>query len=506
MNARLAFLAALLWCVAAAAGQRPALPHAHSPALAGESHGWGLAPSLGGWAILHVPPRRAAQGRVGAADGTMAIAGRLGARPEAIAAWDRDLFIVAAPLWTKSRGLRRAVSRMSIMPLPTGGWAYEPVGDLFTAPSLPGDGDLTAVVGSPRGPLVAMRDGEGRHRLWAIEGTEWRDVSPWDRSPAEVCLIAERGGVWAFTPEDAWFATWSEGRMAEHDAMTWGRPVAVPPRTRDVMMVASMSGRFIWADAPEDGVISIDAAGPVGGGPLARVEGMGEQVLIVPMEESSRVVLVAVASELGSSRVVEVSASTGRVLYDGPAEGHGPVTIAEIRMLAMLLFGVTLITLIFIVRSPLGHATLPLAPGLALADPGRRLVAGLVDAAPGVLIGLRLWDIPATWLARPWLLVETVDSAGALASALAIGFALSALLEWRTGATPGKWLVGLRTVAIRHEDGLVACGRPTLVRAVVRNLIRWGVPPVVWVGMLSMGRRHLGDRLAGSAVVTPTHD
>jgi uncharacterized RDD family membrane protein YckC len=132
-----------------------------------------------------------------------------------------------------------------------------------------------------------------------------------------------------------------------------------------------------------------------------------------------------------------------------------------------------------------------------LAGLGSRAVAWSVDLC--VMLGLLL--------AASLAMQPLVASLGGLATALyfvvlfLIQWWYGALAEWLfDGRTPGKWMLGLRTIG---ERGL----RVTFLQAVVRNLVRTVdlLPLVYAVGgvaaLLDPRGRRLGDLAAGTVVV-----
>lgn len=494
------------------------LPSAHTPAIADESHAWIIVPSGTGHALLHLPPRRSTDRRPGSPDGTASVAARFQDRPQALAAWHRHVYVVMPPLWTKPRGLRRAVHRLSTAPIPGGSaWVYDAPDAFVTMPSLPGDGSIVSVVGSPSGPIVVHRDEQGVTRILTIRETDWADVTPWEDTPLlDVALIAEAGGLWALarTAESsfAWFAAWSPAPRPVSEPPAWSLvPDRFMPDLADDPFLASLGGTFIAArlGQGEDLVFAAETGRTLA--PLLSLDAGRGQTGVSLLAESGRLLVVRFdpRGDDPAERLVELSAYTGRVFYDGPILGRGPVSADEIRILAVFLFAVSVITLVFVIRSPAGSPSgiggraseFPLGESLAMAEPSRRFAAGILDAVPGLLIGFWAWDLPLAWLMTPWRLLTTLDAAGALVTTLAIGWVLCTVTEWRSGRSPGKMLGGLWVVGLRRRGGVVAPDRPSFFQALARNTVRWWLPPAALVGMLVSTRRHAGDTLARTAVV-----
>lgn len=83
---------------------------------------------------------------------------------------------------------------------------------------------------------------------------------------------------------------------------------------------------------------------------------------------------------------------------------------------------------------------------------------------------------------------------------LVVMFLYFVILEGLTGATFGKWVIGLR---VQRVGG----GRPGLIKGFVRNVLRVvdGLPAVCILGVVfiatSEDRARFGDRVAGTRVV-----
>jgi uncharacterized RDD family membrane protein YckC len=129
------------------------------------------------------------------------------------------------------------------------------------------------------------------------------------------------------------------------------------------------------------------------------------------------------------------------------------------------------------------------------ANTSQRLVAGLIDVAP-LLVATAIIGVFG-------------GSYGVSLTATRTIAGLGLLLKDVTGASPGKWLAGVR---VTDRDGGPA-GRG---RKILRNITIAGAPlllGVPYIGVLGMAvcvgdmalvlanRERLGDRLAGTAVV-----
>jgi uncharacterized RDD family membrane protein YckC len=130
----------------------------------------------------------------------------------------------------------------------------------------------------------------------------------------------------------------------------------------------------------------------------------------------------------------------------------------------------------------------PLAP---------RTVAFLLDQA----VVLVLVVVPALLLGVPAARVVAPGRTRALLflAAMAVAFLYHWLLEWRTGRTLGKGLLGLRAV---HDDGRPLSFRGSVLRNALRLIDGLGYWTVAVVVILVRGDgKRLGDVVARSLVV-----
>jgi hypothetical protein len=98
------------------------------------------------------------------------------------------------------------------------------------------------------------------------------------------------------------------------------------------------------------------------------------------------------------------------------------------------------------------------------------------------------------------------QAASLLIATIGVGLAHCTLGEWLFGRSLGKGLVGCRVFHVRLSrgaDGTItpAVSKPTLWRALARNIVKWLLPPVAMAGLNLPDRRHRGDVVAGTVVV-----
>jgi hypothetical protein len=486
-----------------------------------ESHAWVALPlPAGEGAILHLPPRIAAgqsDADADAEDGSVRLGTRLSSMPEALAAWENRLWMVF-PAEGPAANRQRRVLTMSVERGPMdGSWSSpDAEGRLPALPSLPGDQTLVAFAGAPRGPLALLR-AEGPEPKWSMlwfSGTQWVAVTPpgsWTAS-ARVGLAAAPAGA-ALVAMDAGRVMLWRGAV---DGTTWrwreqaikGGIEALPESKRIGAVLVRDQGLLTLRDADKRlQVWSLDRSGSR---LLTSVDTEGRPAAAVPLDQVGRIAMVWAAAPrepagVGlSARIVEVSALTGAVLYDGPAKVAGPVSSTELKLLALALVAVMAAVLVFVMQPDASGPELSLPRGFALAEPGRRFGAAAIDLLIVLAVVGRLRGIPLAEFAAPSAFFQDRGSVETVLMLIGVGFAYSTVSEWLFGRGIGKWVAGCRVAAwgVGPADAsAIVVARPSLWRAAVRNVVRWVLPPLAISGLLSADHRHRGDLSAGTVVV-----
>lgn len=269
--------------------------------------------------------------------------------------------------------------------------------------------------------------------------------------------------------------------------------------------------------APDAGVLSMGGLGTVtvlAFGPSAGVEG-GTGA------SAARSGGAASIPDAGRLRVVEVSHSTGSVLADVAAHTDGFLSRRELWVLWLLFIGVGVVVLLVVVNTD-GPQEVQLPDGTALATPLRRTIAAVLDiAVASGVTGMLVGGTPAQWLSPA---TSASSSLVPLVSVIGFAFVLSVVGEAAIGASPGKLLVGLRVMGlapllVSGEEGVGEvggagakkkvpgtptvwqAGPPRWHQALVRNAIRWFMPPMGLAMIVDNNWRHPGDLLGRTVVV-----
>lgn len=299
--------------VSGLAGAQVWLPAAGAPWEPGSGartgHGWfaaqagpqddaplGLANIGPQFALLHLPPRAEVRTSTSLASGagTLRVAARLGALPEALAAWENDVWLIFPPETiapkgekpgTPSRagadenesvGTMRRVSRLSLVAAPLAGEFVTRSG-LEARASLRERGDLLAATGSAIGPLVLLLDPQsGRPAMHVLRGSEWRAV----RLPEGLSRFAATAGG-------------SGGGAGMASRPGWIAMAAT--RAGPVVMWQPVQGTLSWALGTlgvesEGGITAYWKVQTCDAGPLAQIDApsapppLGAPVLNIPVE------------------------------------------------------------------------------------------------------------------------------------------------------------------------------------------------------------------------------
>lgn len=537
MLIRLLFTALVL-VASVGRGQAPAAASAGP-----RSHGWFVlevqrsgepAPYL-----FHVPPRSLApDGSRGAMDGALRSVMTFRGRPEALAAHDDEVFMAFSPESENASGRREVLSLRALPASMSGQWFYEPMGRLVPHASLPGRGRLIGMAWCRAG-LAALLHGPsaaGRSPEWRLlvlaEGA-WRDVPlpegdlalPGDAEGTH--LLASDGLLAVARVEDGRVRVWradvrvavdrSDLKTDQFDpnaplskpsvsvSASWSAraPVSLPPGGRGVVTALAADDAVLLLVREAGGPCQILACAPAGVRVLAVVEGLpaeARSIAAMVLHDTSRLVLAwpAPADVSGATpRVLELSTSTGRVLYEGPGRLEGPMSATEFRILAIGLFLVMGLILLFLLRKDPDDGVVRIPEGHALLAPLPRAAATAIDVLLAGLVASWLVDEPLESVFTIAALASEGGRGWGLLATIAVGLTGSVVLEWLFGATPGKAVFRSRVCPLGDR-----MRRPSLRAALVRNLCKWLVPPLALALVWDPNLRHRGDVLAGVAVIS----
>jgi hypothetical protein len=267
---------------------------------------------------------------------------------------------------------------------------------------------------------------------------------------------------------------------------------------------------------------SLGVAGPA---VLANLGSVPKSCTIVPMSAPGapelgpgRLTLAWRAKRVGGAEPLtlrEISSETGATLYSGPAKGGESDHMR--RLQALTIIGVLLMVgvLVFILRGTAarGAVDVRVAEGVRPVNPVRRLVAASLDLIPSVIGVSVSLGLGAFGLLSPSGPLGSAIAAGGDADLRPLGLVIlltivhTSVMEWLTGQSVGKLIMGLRVVDARvwtvpgGEGRKLVLRRPALWQALVRNLVRWTVPVLAMLALLDSAGRHPGDLAARTMVV-----
>ena len=202
-----------------------------------------------------------------------------------------------------------------------------------------------------------------------------------------------------------------------------------------------------------------------------------------------------------SIRMLELDAKTGSVRFDDAPAVTAPVSVEEFRFLVVMMILVMSGVLVVVILPD--HANRMYLPeGMQIADPGRRLIASVIDVfLVTSIVGYTVGVAPSQILTLS-IILQPGNAWTIFPMTIVAGIAYSTSAEFIVSATPGKILMGLRVVAA--EEGTPR--RPRLWSALVRNVIKWVLPPVAALALIDPETLHRGDRTSRSLVVMPRRE
>lgn len=305
-----------------------------------------------------------------------------------------------------------------------------------------------------------------------------------------------------------------------------GRPVLDEKgQTRLVELFRLAEGPSVRLDAVKDrDVLASVALGAIAGSGTVRGVGLEVPPPATPQErlrgqppiEGRR------AIELSKLRIMDVSLATGIMSEPRAASSGGLLTRRDFQTIWLLFLVIGAILLLMVIRAgsgPAGAGSGDVAvfpEGWAVAARTPRVIAGVIDVMVALAItGLVFGMGPIT------VLKNVVDSSGAyglgpLMVLIATGWALGTVAEWLSGRTLGKGLCGImvignhrqqRAVSGDDESGEVKptagleAGKPGLIKAILRNAVKWFLSPLATLFLVDPLGRHPGDTLAKTFVI-----
>lgn len=547
-----------------ARSQPPVAPVVGDAAAVGDT---GAAPAGHGWMIirddrdqstilLHLPPRTAG----GDEPGSVRIAPGVAGLTDAVGFHGDRVWLALTPERGPANAMLRRIVTVTAERSLGGSWVYPP-GRLEVLAPLPGRDEIAGFVGTARGPVAMTRarldlaatNATAEWSLHVLIGTRWFGMTmPWSGAedapqPGSTVRLASTGETLDLLVFPAKPGEWVHYRAllppapAEADAthlqLGWSRevhPLAGLSRLEggaggtafapdSVWFVGDGRGRqLVAASWLAGGTLELVALRASGASLLANVEGVPREHRISPLNSTGSIAVLwweanapgtsgrePVAGSTASRKftIAEVSTISGKELYRGEHKGGGLVTGSEFKLLAVALLLVTTLILLFALRAdPTAQLVLP--AGFAAADPLRRIIAACADLVPGVVIAAFSMGLEPEAMLSPTIFIG--PRAEPMAWLLAIGLTIfhCTVGEAMTGRTIGKALAGCEVASLLRDpaSGEVQLGPVMVWQALVRNVIRWGIPVLGILLLIDGGRRHPADAAARTVVVIRTEE
>ena len=479
-----------------------------------KTHGWAVYEnSLDEIVLVHLPPRDGdPDARIPIAPaiaGELRVMRGLGSFPDAIAAVENWVYLVFPPVTVDDRQLRRVYSGRAVASPMGSVWGFEPRGRLNSEPAIQIAGEIVDFV--PAGTtLCVLLSLDKQYTLLTLEGSSWEglplpdiDGARWRLSASGDQLVAvdvsDHSSLDAYIHSSKQRGLWSQG---------WE---SAPLAQNEFELIAGINGVFI-TDRDEHGLVRIRTWSAAGVYQIASGLELPADTQLTMLGSVNRLVGVFDRSSLtleadwasepqATVEVYEIDLADGSMIYSGDPTAVVPVTAAEMRflmgMMVLIMVGVLVVVIL-----PDKADAMGIPDGFALADPGRRLMATMFDVfVVSFLIGM-IFDVRVVEIVTLSVIARSDTSWLVVPMVMVSGIGVMSVLEWLFGATPGKWMMGLRVV--RGQSG--AMERVPLWAAVVRNMIKWLVPPVAALALVDPELLHRGDRITKTLVATPIID
>lgn len=432
---------------------------------------------------------------------TVRVATVLDGEVEAIAAFDRKVWVVLAP--RAGTAPRREVVAFETARNPASGLDYSwPREGPVLLPSLPGRGRLLAVAADARGPWALLAtppvrgDEAGDRALLRLErGGRWREVPLPEGGGVPFAFAATsppEGGLLLLgeDPADASRTIATAIGLGEGEPRS-SRHWPVPPT--QIAAVAEAEGETLLAIRPELGRFELIYPRPQAALRLAELPPPSGRYLVVGTANGPRM-LEESGDGLRIRRIDPISGEVSAWLEPAPPS-LGMGTWLHLPLLGMLAVTAVLALVLFRPLKDPDRWTLP--PPWRPLPPLPRVAALAIDALPGTLLAMLWFGVGPADLAL--LPAWSLDAERAIPSAAAIGLTVLWCTAWEAvgGATPGKRLVG---ATVRGGDGEPPTLRATLLRNLLKGVLLYA-PVLAIFTLLDAHGRGIGEVLSRTAVV-----
>lgn len=480
------------------------------------SHGWVVVQTSGEQSatLAHLPPRTPTKFAEPAPSGRMRAVASMTVVPTHVAADGASVYLLLPP----GRTGERQIMMLSVRPTGVRDlWVREPESRLILAGTLDNAAEVFGLAFHEERMHALVRQ-DGEIVLLERTGSAWKQIEhpPIGEGGAAITLASSEAGLHIL---ERGATDWREHTLGHG---SWeSHAVRVPVESGDVNVVGFWRGEVIAHGTRGDrGVIwSLGAGEPL---LLGMCDPVGPNASSAVLHSSGRLVLAwsvpgEVTGATGSGlpapeevsnpvrRILEFDLVNGLTHYAGPANVTSPVSPGEFRVLALSLMLMMAVVLLVVLKPQADPGAIVLPLGLAIAGPGRRLMASAFDGLLGVAVVAQMLDMSVVEVLGPLALPVTGSlDVGPLALAIMVNIAHCAVSEALFGRTIGKAMTGLIVARVDLASAGLPPGQfkpPVFWRSFVRNLIKWVLPPVAMLALSDPSGRHRGDLIARSAVL-----
>ncbi len=487
-----------------------------------QTHAWAAYKNARGETLLvHLPPRDGdvnAQIPINPAEpGELHAVRNLNRFPDAIAAIENRVYLVFPPSYTTERGKIRRVFSGQAVPAPVGAiWGFMPTGRLDSEPAIYTQGQVDALVATTD-TLWALLKEDDQYTLVTMKDAAWETVDLPDAAGLSSPDLDRSATVWRWmisavggqliaidrTDPDAIRPFGFDAADGAWSLMDWPR-IAVPDGRFQIL--AGMRSLIVvdWDQQSQARIRTWSHAGifTIADGLDLPVDieltALGSVNRLIGLVAGNRSADGASDENHAGVQIYELDLSDGSVVYAGEPVVSTPVSQAEMRFLMGMMILIMAGVLVVVIM-PDRTSAMGVPDGFELADPGRRLMATMVDVfLVSLAVGL-IFDVRVIEIITLGVIARSDDAWLAIPSVMISGVVVMSLMEWLVGASPGKFFVGVRVV--RAQGGPMQ--RIPLWAAIVRNVIKWVLPPVAALALVDPEMLHRGDRATRTIVAAP---
>ncbi len=427
--------------------------------------------------------------------------------PIAIAAKNESVYLVYPSVYANDRRLMRVYSS-SAFPSPLGGlWTVDPPTRLRSEQPIELDAQLLDLQATDDTLYALLVDADSTHHLMRLDPGAWtRLAMPEGLNTKRLDMVAIADRIVLVDRAGTSF----NATMYDPQSQQWQPLPDALPLGKHTQLLSGQ--RAITAiDWDDNALARLRTWSPAGLFTLADGLELPSDARYAVLDSSSTLLgLRVIEQDPGSIEpgaaaeeieLTELDLLDSTLRYRGPPLASTPVSADEFRFLVGMMM-LVMVGVLVVVILPDRSDAMQLPEGFAIADPGRRLIATMLDVVLVASIVGRFFDLSASEILTLSVIIRPDNAWAVIPATIIAGVLYATLSEWLMGATPAKLIVGLRVV--RAQAG--PSERPKLWSALVRNIVKWVLPPVAALALVDPEAMHRGDRASRSLVVVPLRE